>query len=83
MLTGEQLWNRGNWIMKALLEKKRRQERNPLKRLLDKERYGIDDYDVRKKGDHFESYNKITGESLFEAYSEEEAYADLREEFSA
>ena len=44
--------------------------------------YCIEDYDIRKKGDHFESYNKITGEGMFEAFSYEEALADLREEFA-
>ena len=43
--------------------------------------YSLEDFDVRKRGDHFESYNKRTGKKLFEACSWSEAWADLREEF--
>ena len=71
----------GDWILRAIAEAQRAQRKNPLPRLIGE--YSIDDYNVRGKGDHFESYNKITGESLFEAFSEEEAWADLREEFAA
>ena len=68
------------WMLKAIAEAKRRQRMNPLPRLIGN--YSIEDYDIRKKGDHFESYNKRTGEALFEAFSYEEAMADLRAEFS-
>lgn len=38
------------------------------------------DYDTRKKGDHVELYHVKTGESILEAFSEQEAWRDLREE---
>ena len=60
---------------KKILEKKQ------LTSLIDPLRFTIDDYDVRKKGDHCESYNKITGEALFEAHNETEAWEDLKETF--
>lgn len=40
-----------------------------------------EDFDVRKKGDHVESYNRITGESLYEAHNTTEAWNDIREMF--
>ena len=79
MTDGERLWKKGEWLINRIAETKITARKKPLKRLLS---YSADDYDVRKKGDHFESYNKITGESLFEAFSEKEAWADLREEFA-
>ena len=82
MLTGEQQWQHNEWILRALIEKKRAQKNNPLLRLLNKERYSIDDYSVLKvKEDLWKSYNKITGEDLYYAQSETEAWKDLEEEF--
>lgn len=80
-MTGEQMWNLGDWRLRAIYESKRAEATNPLPRLLNKEIYSENDYAVRKKGDHFESYNRITGESLFEAFSYEEAMADVRAVF--
>lgn len=70
-----------NWLIEARKEGKERQKKGDIKRLLNRNVYSYDDYDVRKKGDHVESYNKITGEVLFEAFDETEAWRDLREEF--
>ena len=41
----------------------------------------FEDYDVRHAGGHVESYNIHTGETLYTASCESEAWADLREEF--
>lgn len=80
--TGEQLWFLGDWLMRAQVEAKRAQKLNPLPRLLNKERYSIDDYSVVQiKEDLWKSYNKITGEVLYTAHSETEAWRDLKEEF--
>lgn len=73
-------FNLGDWILRAKAEAKIAQRKNPLSRLIGE--YCIEDYDIRKKGDHFESYNKLTGEGLFEASTYREALADLREEFA-
>lgn len=70
-----------NWLIEARKEGKQRQKKGDMKRLLNRNVYSYDDYDVRKRGDHVESYNKITGEVLFEAFDETEAWRDLREEF--
>lgn len=70
-----------NWLIEARKEGKERQKKGDIKRLLNRNVYSYDDYDVRKKGDHVESYNKITGEALFEAFDEKEAWRDLRQEF--
>ena len=80
-VTNEQFQVFGNWLINARLEAKERQKRNDYKRLTNRELYSIDDYNIRKKGDHYESFNRITGEGLFEASTLEEAMRDLREEF--
>lgn len=80
-VTQEQFDVFGNWLINAQLEAKERQKRDDYKRLTNRELYSIDDYSIRKKGDHYESFNTITGEGLFEAFSIEEAMRDLREEF--
>ena len=41
----------------------------------------FEDYNVRQSGGHVESYNIHTGETLYTASCESEAWADLREEF--
>ena len=83
MQTPEQLWNHGEWMIRAMLAKKIAQDSNSLERLLNKELYSISDYEIREKEDHFESYNIHTGEALYEAESRDEAYRDLLEEFGA
>ena len=50
-------------------------------KLNDHRQYNYEDFDVRKKGDHFESYNKRTEKKLFEACTWTEAWEDLKEEF--
>ena len=50
-------------------------------KLNDHRQYNFEDFDVRKRGDHFESYNKKTGKKLFEACTWTEAWEDLKEEF--
>jgi hypothetical protein len=71
-----------NWIVEAQRRKERAQKGPGYSKLLDPMMFGIDDYDVRKKGDHVESYNRITGETLFEAHNETEAWQDIREAFT-
>ena len=41
----------------------------------------IEDFDIRRKGDHYESYHIKSGKSLYEALTYEEARRDLLEEF--
>lgn len=41
----------------------------------------FEDFGVRHVGGHVESYNLHTGETLYTASCETEAWADLREEF--
>ena len=70
---------------KAAEEKYRKEKELFLKQihfadLTDSERWTESDYDVRKKGDHVELFHKKTGESILEAFSEQEAWRDLREE---
>ena len=73
---------------KAAEEKYRKEKELFLKQihfesLVDSNRWSENDYDIRKKGDHWESFNTKTGEKLFEAMTYEEAMADLREEFGS
>ena len=68
-----------NWLANARKEARRAQTSGDYKRLTTE--YSIEDYDIREKGDHVESYNTITGETLFEARCKSEAQADLREAF--
>ena len=51
------------------------------KKMNDHRQYNIEDFGIRKRGDHFESYNKRTGKKLFEACTWMEAWEDLKEEF--
>ena len=48
--------------------------------LTDPSKWTESDYDTRKKGDHVELYHVKTGEGILEAFSEKEAWDDLREE---
>ncbi len=66
---------------KAREQKKKEQKYEARKKFMKNYFYPFDVFDVRKKGDHVESYNTITGEALFEAQTESEAWNDLREEF--
>ena len=73
-------WFESDWVMRDQLSAKRARIKNPLPRLLTQ--YTIIDYGVRKiKEDLWESYNLITGEQLYQAQSESEAWSDLKEEF--
>ena len=79
--TPQQRWEHQNWRMRNEVEAKQIEKKNVLGRLLDPKVYSIYDYDIRPRDDHFESYNKITDEALFEASTHEEAMADLRDAF--
>ena len=48
--------------------------------LTDPRKWTEADYDTRKKGDHVELFNVKTGEGILEAFSEKEAWEDLRQE---
>ena len=82
MVTPEQNWDLGEWMLKRYAERQYRELKNK-RRAESGIVYGRDDYDIRKKGDHYESYNVHTGESLYEALTYEEASADLRETFGS
>lgn len=70
---------------KAAEEKERKLKERYLKSnhfayLVDRNRWNESDYDTRKKGDHVEIFNVKTGEGILEAFSEKEAWEDLRAE---
>lgn len=70
---------------KAAEEKERKLKEQYLKSnhfayLVDRNRWNESDYDTRKKGDHVEIFNVKTGEGILEAFSEKEAWDDLRAE---
>lgn len=70
---------------KAAEEKERKLKEQYLKSnhfayLVDQNRWNESDYDTRKKGDHVEIFNVKTGEGILEAFSEKEAWEDLRAE---
>ena len=70
---------------KAAEEKERKRKEQYLKSnhfayLVDRNRWNESDYDTRKKGDHVEIFNVKTGEGILEAFSEKEAWDDLRAE---
>lgn len=70
---------------KAADEKERKLKEQYLKSnhfayLVDRNRWNESDYDTRKKGDHVEIFNVKTGEGILEAFSEKEAWEDLRAE---
>lgn len=81
-MTPEQLWNHGEWILKAYAEKQRKARKQKYRR---EENWTANDFDVRTRGEIVESYNKQTGKVLYkypnEAFAEAEAWADIREEF--
>ena len=75
-------WALGDWMLRRYAERQYQELKNKRQ-----EKAGIvyimDDFNIRKKGDHWESYNTKTGETLFEGMTYEEAMADLREEFGS
>lgn len=73
------LWGYGEWMFHAMLNKKKTQARNDYARLTT--HYDIGDYDIRKRGDHWEGYNMKTGEVLTEGVSYDETVKNLREAF--
>lgn len=81
-MTPEQLWNHGEWMLKAYAEKQQKARKQKYRR---EENWSINDFDVRTRGEIVESYNKRNGEILYrypnEAFAETEAWADLHEEF--
>lgn len=77
--TPEQWWRSTEWLLNAYAEKQLKQKRS--KRRDPLSGFTADDYAVRKRGDHYESYNIHTGKALYEAMTIEEARADIREEF--
>jgi len=70
-----------NWIADARRTARETRLRTGYNKLFNPLMFDIDDYAVRRKSDHVESYNKITGETLFEAHNETEAWQDIREIF--
>ena len=68
-----------NWTQRAIWYARETRRKGKFQR--ERAKWSFDDYDVRKKGNHVESYNIHTGEALFEAFDESEAWRDLREEF--
>ncbi len=68
-----------NWTQRAMWYTRETRRKN--KHGLERKKWSYEDYNVRKRGNHAESYNIHTGETLFEAYDETEAWRDLREEF--
>ena len=70
---------------KAAEEKYRKEKELFLKQihfadLTNSERWTEADFGTRRKGDHVELYHVKTGEGILEAFSEKEAWDDLREE---
>ena len=65
--------------------KKQKDEENRFQKAFEFElmlrRSTFEDFSVRHVGGHVESYNVNTGETLYTASCESEAWADLREEF--
>ena len=68
-----------NWLINAQKEARRAQASGTITRLT--EHYSFEDYDVRPKDGHYESYNTKTGEGLYTAQTISEAWRDLREQF--
>lgn len=79
MKTGKQLWEHGNWMLKAIADKKRAQASGDYERLTT--RYDISDYDIRKNGDGWRAVNMKTGEILCEGVSYDETQRALTEAF--
>jgi hypothetical protein len=81
-MTPEQLWNHGEWMLKAYAEKQRKARKQKYRR---EENWSVDDFDVRHNGETIESFNKHTGRVLYtypaEAFAEREAWNDIHEEF--
>ena len=72
--------------LRAIQEKKEQQERKRARsrahylHLINPQKWDESDYDTRKKGDHIEIFHVKTGEGVLEAFSEKEAWDDLRAE---
>ena len=79
MRTGEQLWNYGDWMMKAEVEKRRKQKRSAKTPAPT----DIFKYDVKVKDEAFVGYNRNNGHVMFEAESYDEAKRVLEELYSA
>lgn len=78
MMTGEQRWNYGDWMLKAIADTKRKQRREPVKpHPNDIFKLGIG---INKK-DEVEVYNRKNGRALFEVESYDEAQRLLNEEY--
>lgn len=61
-------------------EQKRALSQSHYIHLTDPKKWDESDYDIRSKGDHVELFHKETGEGILEAFSEKEAWEDLRYE---
>lgn len=70
-----------NGMIQKIRDKRQKELEVIHMKLNDYRQYNYEDFDVRKKGDHYESYNKKTGKKLFEACTWTEAWEDLKEEF--
>lgn len=78
-MTGQQRWNYGDWMLKAMAEAKRKQKRPPRK----PDPNDIFNYGISLKNDSFIGYNRNTGKKLFEAESYDEARRVLEEHYSS
>lgn len=74
MRTGQQLWNHGDWMLKAFAERNRKQRKKHNSQPEDIFKYG-----VRLRDNDFVGYNRNTGKILFEAESYDEARNVLNE----
>ena len=60
------------------LKQEKLERERKLKKLMG---HKLTDFDIRKNGDHVESFIKSTGEVVYQHSCEEEAWRDLKEEF--
>lgn len=74
MRTGKQLWNYGDWMLKAFAERNRKQRSKQHSQPEDIFKYG-----VGMRDDDFVGYNRNTGKVIFEAESYDEARNVLNE----
>lgn len=78
MMNGSQRWNYGDWMLKAIADKKRKQRQRPSKpQPNDIFKYGISD----PGKDVVKVYNRKNGQDLFEVESYDEAQRLLNEEY--
>ena len=61
-------------------EREKRFSRRKYAHLTDPKFWSESDYDTKSKGDHVELYHVKSGVGILEAFSEKEAWDDLREE---